>query len=139
MKERAPLTIWFSAAGKICFDKGGMSALSLQRKMNIGSYKTAWMMLNRYRWAMGKASQDKLNGSVEVDATKLGGVKAGQGEKGAKGRVYAAVAVAVELLDGGVFGRCRCPQRWNLSVRRASKPKVRGGCGVVRRLSHDAG
>jgi transposase-like protein len=79
--------------------------MSLQRKMNIGSYQTAWMMLNRYRWAMSKAGHDKLSGNVEVDVTTLGGVKAGKRGKGAHGKVF--VAIAVELLDNGGFGRCR--------------------------------
>jgi hypothetical protein len=104
-RTRTPLTIWYAAAWELCFDKGGVSALSLQRRMNIGSYQTAWMMLNRYRWAMKKAGKDKLSGVVEVDVTALGGPKKGKRGKGAGGKVY--VAIAVEKLEDGGFGRCR--------------------------------
>jgi hypothetical protein len=104
-RTRTPLTIWFAAAWELSVNKGGVSAQSLQRRMNIGSYQTAWMMLNRYRWAMKKAGGDKLTDVVEVDVTVLGGPKKGKRGKGAAGKVY--VAVAVEMLEDTGFGRCR--------------------------------
>lgn len=102
---RTPLTTWFTAAWELCVDKGGVSASSLQRRLDIGSYQTAWMMLHRYRWAMARSGTDKLSGRVEFDETVLGGVKPGVRGRGTAGKVI--VAVAVEQLDGGGFGRCR--------------------------------
>ena len=104
-RTRTPLTIWFAAAWELCFNKGGVSALSLQRRMNMGSYQTSWMMLNRYRFAMKSAGQDKLSGTVEVDVTTIGGPRKGKRGKGAANKIY--VATAVELLPDGGFGRCR--------------------------------
>lgn len=102
---RTPLTTWFQAAGELCMDKGGVSALTLQRRLELGSYQTAWAMLHRYRSAMGLAGREKLSGRVEVDETVLGGPKSGKRGRGAAGKVW--VAVAVELKDPKGFGRVR--------------------------------
>src|SRR5207248_8284316 len=44
-------------------------------KRTLGvSYKTAWYLCHRIRWAMGEVASDtKLTGTVEVDETYLGG------------------------------------------------------------------
>ncbi len=63
-------------------DKGGVSALTLQRRLELGSYQTAWAMLHRYRSAMGLAGQEKLSGRVEVDETVLGAPKPGKRGRG---------------------------------------------------------
>lgn len=102
---RTPLTAWFQAAWELCMDKGGVSALTLQRRLELGSYQTAWAMLHRYRSAMGLAGQEKLSGRVEVDETVLGGPKPGKRGRGAAGKVW--VAVAVELKEPKGFGRVR--------------------------------
>jgi len=102
---RTPLTTWFTAAWELCVDKGGVSASSLQRRLDLGSYQTAWMMLHRYRFAMARSGSDKLRGRVEYDETVLGGVRRGVRGRGAADKVI--VAVAVEQLEDGGFGRCR--------------------------------
>ena len=48
-RTRTPLTVWFTACWLFASDKGGISALSLQRELEIGSYQTAWTMLHRLR------------------------------------------------------------------------------------------
>ena len=40
-----PLTVWFRAMWHMTSQKNGMSALGLQRVLGLGSYKTAWLML----------------------------------------------------------------------------------------------
>jgi hypothetical protein len=49
--------------------KDGVSALSLQRGLEIGSYQTAWAMLHRLRSALVRAGRDGLTGTIEVDET----------------------------------------------------------------------
>ena len=48
-RRRTPLTVWFEACWVFASGKDGMSALSLQRSLAIGSYPTAWAMLHRLR------------------------------------------------------------------------------------------
>ena len=51
--------------------KDGVSALSLQRTLEIGSYKTAWSMLHRLRRVLRRPGREKLAGRVEVDETYI--------------------------------------------------------------------
>lgn len=102
---RTPMTMWFQAAWEFCMDKGGVSALTLKRRLGLGSYETAWAMLHRYRSAMMLSGVDKLSGTVEVDETFLGGVRPGKRGRGALGKVM--VIIAVELKDPRGYGRTR--------------------------------
>lgn len=45
----------------------GISALSLQRSLEIGSYQTAWAMLARFRSVLAHPGPKRLTGTVEVD------------------------------------------------------------------------
>lgn len=95
---------WFLAMWLICTQKTGLSAVGLQRELGFGSYRTAWLMLQKLRQAMVRIGREKLRGSLEVDETYIGGE-----EKGVPGRKLvgkALVAVAVEL-DGRKVGRVR--------------------------------
>jgi hypothetical protein len=46
-KTRTPLTVWFMGCWLFATQKDGVSAQSLQRTLEIGSYQTAWAMLHR--------------------------------------------------------------------------------------------
>ena len=65
--------------------KDGMSALSLQRSLEIGSYPTAWAMLHRLRSVLVRPGRDRLTGTVEVDETYIGGA-AGVGRRACQGQ-----------------------------------------------------
>jgi transposase-like protein len=68
-----PLWKWFLAAYLMCESKKGISANQLKRSLAI-SYKTAWYLCHRIRKAMEEtAPGPKLNGTVEVDETYVGG------------------------------------------------------------------
>src|SRR4051812_32889367 len=41
-RTRTTLTVWFTACWPFAAAKDGISALSLQRSLEIGSYQTAW-------------------------------------------------------------------------------------------------
>ncbi|MGI9098555.1 MAG: hypothetical protein ACR2H2_08725 [Solirubrobacteraceae bacterium] len=43
-RTRTPLTVWFTACWLFASQKDGISALSLKRQLEIGSYQTAWAM-----------------------------------------------------------------------------------------------
>ena len=69
--------MWFTACWAFASDKGGVSALSLQRSLEIGSYQTAWTMLHRLRSVLVRPGRDRLTGTVEVDETFIGGEEPG--------------------------------------------------------------
>jgi len=85
--------------------KHGVSALGLQRLLGLGSYQTAWTMLQKLRTAMVRPRRDRLRGSVEIDETYVGGVEQGVRGRGA-GRKF-IVAIAIEVLSPKGFGRVR--------------------------------
>ncbi len=66
-RTRTPLTVWFTACWLFASQKDGMSALSLRRLLEIGSYQTAWAMLHRLRSVLVRPGRDRLAGRVEVD------------------------------------------------------------------------
>lgn len=95
-RRRTPLTVWFEACWLFASGKDGMSALSLQRSLEISSYVTAWAMLHRLRSVLIRPGRDRLAGTVEVDETYIGGEEPGLLGGRAKGKKV-LVAVAVEL------------------------------------------
>ena len=72
-RSHVPLRLWLAAIAEVCSDKKGTAAHELHRKLGV-DYKTAWHMLHRLREAMrSKGEQPKLTGTVEADATYVGG------------------------------------------------------------------
>jgi len=67
-----PLQKWFLATYLLCESKKGMSACQIQRTLGI-SYKTAWYLCHRIRAAMMEVAPEKLDGTVEMDETYVGG------------------------------------------------------------------
>ena len=104
-RRRTPLTVWFAACWMFVSQKEGVSALGLQRALEIGSYPTAWAMLHRLRSVLVRPGRDRLTGTVEVDETWFGGE-----EPGLRGRSKgkkSLVAIAVERKEPHGYGRCR--------------------------------
>src|ERR1700679_4314881 len=73
-----PLNKWLIAFYMMCASKTQVSALQLQRQLEIGSYRSAWFMCHRIRFALQDTfPADKLDGIVEADETYIGGKKRG--------------------------------------------------------------
>jgi transposase-like protein len=69
-----PLRKWLMAFALLCSAKKGISALQLQRELDLGSYRTAWHLAHRIRYAMSKEPlAGLLKGTVEADETYVGG------------------------------------------------------------------
>jgi len=105
-RTRTPLTVWFTVCWTFASNKNGISALSLQRTMEFGSYHTAWAMLHRLRSVLVRPGRDRLAGTVEVDETYFGGEEPGLRGGRARGKKV-LTGVAVEVLEPSGFGRCR--------------------------------
>jgi len=102
---RKPLILWFRAIWWVVSQKNGASAKGVQRILELGSYKTAWLWMHKLRRAMVRPGRDRLSGKVEVDETYIGGEKPGKRGRGADGK--ALVAIAVEDKAEKKIGRIR--------------------------------
>lgn len=105
-KTRTPLTVWFTVCWMFASGKDGISALSVQRTLEIGSYHTAWAMLHRLRSVLVRPGRDRLSGTVEVDETYIGGKEPGLPGGRAKGKKI-LTGIAVEVHEPKGLGRCR--------------------------------
>jgi len=105
-RRRTPLTVWFTACWMFATGKDGMSALGLQRALEIGSYPTAWAMLHRLRSVLVRPGRERLTGMVEVDETFIGGEEAGLRGGRARGKKV-LTGIAVEVTPPKGMGRCR--------------------------------
>ena len=73
-----PISKWLLAIHLICASKKGMSAHQIHRMLGI-TYKSAWFMAHRLRYAMSQEPlASKLRGVVEMDETYVGGVRKGR-------------------------------------------------------------
>lgn len=96
-KSKIPLRKWLVAWYMLCSSKKGISAHQMQRMLELGSYRSAWFMMRRIRYALRNPMfADKLgsgDGTVEVDETYVGGKVRGKGRtyKGNKTAVVALV------------------------------------------------
>lgn len=119
-----PLHKWLFAIYLMCSSKKGISAHQLWRNLwgvneegkPLGSYKTAWFMAHRIRWALGREPvASKLEGIVEIDEVYVGGkirqgaAKDAEGRSTKLGRKHArsekAPVVAMLQRDGDVHSR----------------------------------
>ena len=105
-RTRTPLTVWFNACWLFASGKDGISALSLKRTLEIGSYQTAWAMLHRLRAVLVRPGRNRLGGMVQVDETYIGGVEPGLGGGRAPGKKV-LTGIGVEVREPKGMGRCR--------------------------------
>lgn len=67
-----PYKVWFAALWSIANDKNGISSYEFARMTGI-TQKSAWHVLHRCRLAMKVGGLDKLDGTLEIDETYIGG------------------------------------------------------------------
>ena len=101
---KKPLTVWFKALWWFSTRKSGINALSLQQMLGLGSYRTAWSWLQKFRTCTIFPDRAALSGKVEADEFYLGGERSGKRGRGAEHKCK--VAVAVER-QGKKLGRLR--------------------------------
>lgn len=104
-----PLNKWLIGFYMMCASKTQVSALQLQRQLEIGSYRSAWFMCHRIRFAlMDIMPGDKLSGTVEADETYIGGKKKGMGR-----RYTGNKTAVVSLVERGGRVRSHIPTKIN--------------------------
>src|SRR5215472_1012238 len=103
-RTRLPLTNGFRAMWRVTNAKNGLSALSVQGQLGLKRYETAWTLLHQLRRAMVRPGRDRLQGTVEVDETYVGGDE--QDVRGRETYTKSLVGVAAEQVGEGI-GRIR--------------------------------
>lgn len=93
-----PLTKWFLAVYLLCQSRKGMSANQLSRMLRI-HYRTAWYLCHRIRHAMAEINPEKLDGTVEMDETYVGGKKRNIGSRGPYGSDK-EIVIGIRKRDG---------------------------------------
>ena len=92
--SKVPLHKWLVAFYMMCASKTQVSALQLQRQLELGSYHTALFLCHRIRFALKdvNAGGGQLVGEVEADETYIGGKARGKG-RGYTGNKVALVSI----------------------------------------------
>lgn len=91
--SKIPLNKWLHVFHLVCSSKKGMSAHQIHRTVGV-TYKSAWFMVHRIRYAMEQRSLDKMSGIVEVDETYVGGkLKGGKAGRGSENKTPVVVVV----------------------------------------------
>ena len=129
--SRKPLQLWFRAIWHVTTQKYGANALGLQRVLQLGSYRTAWVWLHKLRRAMVRPGRDRLAGVVEVDEVYMGGEKKpGKHGRGAAGKTLIVVAAQEDGRQIGRIRLCRVPDSTGNCLADAVKAMVEPGSTV---------
>ncbi len=102
---------WLMAIYLMCSSKKGISAHQLHRTLGV-TYKSAWFMAHRIRWAMTRSPlAEKLGGIVEADETYVGGLEknkhASKRQSGTRGRSLKTKTPVAVLVERGGEVRAR--------------------------------
>jgi len=92
---RIPLVKWYWLLYHMAMDKVGVSISEMQRILEIGQYRTAWLMAHKIRKAMAdRDARYSLAGLIEMDESFFGpkGSKKGRGSE-RKSTVLCAVSL----------------------------------------------
>lgn len=77
--SHVPISTWLMCMFIMCSSKKGVSAHQIHRMLEV-TYKTAWFMCHRIRYAMDAGPlKELLKGTIEIDETYVGGKVRGQG------------------------------------------------------------
>jgi transposase-like protein/DNA-directed RNA polymerase subunit RPC12/RpoP len=99
-----PLSQWFLATALMLNAKKGLSAKQMQRDLGV-NYRTAWYLCHRIRKAMDGSSPSIFTGTVEADATFVGGKLDARRQRAKYGKqpVFGIVQRGVDGASSKVF------------------------------------
>src|SRR5574341_100440 len=119
------LRLWLVTFYLLCASKKGISALQIQRMLKIGSYRTAWLMLHKIRYAMKDSIvSEKMTGTVEIDETYIGGRRRGTGNRGRPSPDSHKTPVVSLIQRGGKVRSMVMPRVTSENLRRALREHV---------------
>jgi len=108
-RTRIPLQDWFRALWWMTDHKNRLSASGLQRLLGLGSYRTAWLWLQKLQRAMMRSGLDQLEGRVEVDETYIEGVENQTGSPHLGNKALVAIAAQIDRKGIGRIRLRRIP------------------------------
>ncbi len=121
-RSHTALSTWFWAAYLAVSQTPGISAVQLQRQLDLKCYETAFGILHKLRAAMVRPDQDRIGGQpanhVEVDEVLIGGKTRGEG-RGVHHKTLVAAAVEVRYREPGTAQEKRKHGRYAGRVRLA--------------------
>ncbi len=121
--SQQPLRLWFRAIWYVVVSAHGDSASVLQRRLELGSYRTAWSLLHKLRRVMLRAESARLSGAVEAGVFSLGPKSPTRSQT--KNRRHILMAVAAEI-HGERIGR--------IHLRRIDTESLEGLAAFVREV-----
>ena len=130
-RSKLPLVVIFRALWWMVAQKNGVSAVGIKRVLGLGSYRTAWVWLHKFRRLMVFPGRNKLSGQIEVDETLVGGKRSGKRGRGAEGK--SLVVIAVEIMEKGT-GRVRMsliPDASKKSLRKFINENIEIGSNLI--------
>jgi len=130
-KSTKPLMIWFRAIWWTVAQKNGVSAKGLQKILGLGSYRTSWTWLHKFRRLMVFSGRTKLQGTVEVDEVMIGGKTSGKRGRGAEGKSLIAVAVEVQGRKTGRMRMAKIPDASSDSLNRFIENNIEQSSTIV--------
>jgi hypothetical protein len=74
-RSHSPLMTWFYAAFLDGVLTPGISAVQFQRTMGLTRYETAFQLLHKLRHMTVNPDRTRLEGTVQVDETFMGGLR----------------------------------------------------------------
>jgi hypothetical protein len=93
---------WLQAFHAMSASKKGISALQLKRNLGLKSYKSAWHMAHRIRYAMdNEPAKGLLSGVVAADETYVGGKPPKDGKRHKRGRGTSKTPVMALIQKNG--------------------------------------
>lgn len=130
-KSTKPLMVWFRAIWWMVAQKNGVSAKGLQKILGLGSYRTAWTWLHKFRRLMILSGRAELQGTVEVDEVLVGGKTSGKRGRGAEGKSLIAVAVEIKGTRTGRVRLAKIPDASSESLNRFIEDNIRPSSMII--------
>jgi transposase len=123
--SNVPANLWFLAIFLFVNSKNGVSAMELQRVLEV-SYKTAWRMGHKIRSLMSSEGENPLFGTVEIDEALIGG-KA----KGKRGWAASNKTSMFGMIERGYRARVFCiPNRTHNNILPVLLKNIKVGSSV---------
>lgn len=133
--SKIPLSKWLMAIALMCSRKKGISANQLHRELEI-SYKAAWFLCHRVRYAM---TQEPLlgklgsgGGIVEVDETYIGGKKKNNRHRRKPGSKACQKTIVMTLIErDGEARTFKIPNTKKGTLQAIVRPNVDGTATIM--------